>query len=210
MTSEKIDAPRYVAVHEAGHAVVRIVSSPGPSVVFDYVEVRPRDSWIEPVADTRGRESRRQGRVEGPGVYDPLGVYVPEIASEENQPRKQETLDLLRRRMDAEVLICVAGVLAEARYRKMSILGARLGGGADDYEHVERVARDFARDDDEADRIVREGEKRCSGILTRHWAAVLGLADALLDRGRLTYEEAMAVIASVSPQSTPSCEWQGT
>ena len=58
--------------------------------------------------------------------------------------------------------------------------------------------------------IVAECEKRCREILTRHWPAVLGLADALYDKLRIEYEETLDILASVSPDTMASCEWEGT
>jgi hypothetical protein len=104
-----------------------------------------------------------------------------------------EMLSLLRQNMKADVMTSLAGPIAEAQFRKCSLVSVLLGGGNKDYADVERCLLDFERDAT-LSRSFDELEQCTRAIVRQRWGAIMALANELQVRRSLTAAEAVAVI----------------
>jgi hypothetical protein len=167
-------ARRHVAVtayHEAGHAVATAIYGGR----FDWVAVRP--SLID------GRESNfmEDDELLGPFTYGRV--------FEENALRVFEIMSM----GDKWTIHLLAGPLAEARFlnRQSRILG---GDRTSLYEMVYKLASGMG-----IHAYVREMKHLMMAFLDSHCTQVKAVAEALIEKRRLTYREVRAIIRSAAP-----------
>jgi len=173
------ETPRYVAVHEAGHAVARWALSPDLSEPFDRIFIRtPREAAAPPYVI---------GGVEGRLFYQPFGCYLPDRTL-------LDLLDFQREDMEREVIDCFAGPVAEARARHISLYRALTEGGSQDCDAAHSALKDFYRPGAELDAASDALLKRAVKLVSQHWSAINALADELMDRRSLSGDEAVAVM----------------
>jgi hypothetical protein len=180
---------RYVAVHEAGHAVAswHVQQMLGRDrCQFERVFIRtPEEVSAGPYIDQRGRPIQCIGLMEGPSRYNP-GVFNPISAP-------PDIRSLHRQNMEAEVITSLAGPIAEARIRKCSLAAAYLVGGKDDYDMAKRCVADFEGEADMSEAFGKLQE-RAGTIVRQRWSSVLALADKLRVHRSVTGPEAVTVI----------------
>ncbi len=193
--------PRWVAVHESGHAVASWAMQRAlgrRNCQFERVLVRSMEE-AEAGAYINGLGCRIDclGMLEEPARYEPVGRYVlgtkcPTIPAAEYG----RMIAGWRRAMEADVITLLAGTLAEARCRRMSRNRILLAGGSGDYTLALRKARDFARNDRELNVLMTMLWGRSAAVLRPppRWAAVEALADALLERRVIEGPDACAII----------------
>jgi hypothetical protein len=157
---------------------------------FDFALVRSAEEIkAGPYIDQRGREVACEGIVEMPDHYLACG---PE-ALRQLEAEDLKFLESARRGMEADVVISLAGPLAERRYRHVSWFDELVTFGTGDRRAAERKAKDFATDQDDLRRIIDPLEKRASKIVRDYWEEILVFADALIRQGRVEYEEAVPI-----------------
>ena len=193
--------PRWVAVHESGHAVAswtmqRELGLRGCH--FERIVVRTMEE-AEAGAYVTGLGCRIDclGMLEEPARYQPQGRYLPGTTSDAAPPAEyQRMVAGWRRDMEADVIELLAGTLAEARCRRISRNRIMMAGGSGDYAIALRKARDFARNDHELNVQMTALWIRAAAVLRPppRWAAVEALADALLERHVIEGAEACAII----------------
>lgn len=189
--------PRYLAIHEAGHAVVswalqRELYPDSPFPRFYRITVRTPAEFRAQV-DWKGREVACQGLVEGSDRYMPLGkefVRAVRRLGREGAGR----LKAMRANMLADVTDVLAGPMAEARYRRCSQLVAFLMGGDGDMKIAKLKAGDWSRNDEERSSIINACGKRAAALVRANWPAILRLADALVERRVIEADDAVAII----------------
>lgn len=173
--------PRYLAIHEAGHAVVCWYTG----TRFDAIAVRAAKEIEQgPHIDRRGRTCRVRGLVEVTARFTPEFGVTPRF----------ETVQRINAQID--ILIAYAGPLAEARYRRSAAWMIFLLGGDSDNEQAEARIQCFTYTEDEAEAMRLHLEKMTRAIFreSRIWEAVHRLATALQKRCFLEWEEALSII----------------
>jgi len=200
-TPRRGPVPRWVAVHEAGHAVAgwamqRALGLEGYR--FQRILVRSAEE-VAAGAHVTGLGCRVNclGMVEETARYQPVGHYVPDgMQSAASRAERGRMIAAWRNNMEADVIELLAGTLAEARCRRIARTEVLRSGGRGDYALALRKAHDFARDEHELGRLMNGLWRRAATLLRdpAHWAAVGALADALLERHTLDGAEACTLI----------------
>jgi hypothetical protein len=103
-------------------------------------------------------------------------------------------VELVRADIEADAIDLLAGPIAEARARHVSRDTVFLFGGEDDWEAADRKVRDLALPDDARHRLLNDLERRAATLVREHWASIVALAEALLQKRRMGWEEVAAVI----------------
>jgi len=192
---------RWVACHEAGHAVASWVMQRELGLDgchFERIVVRTV-SEAEAGAYITGMGCRIDclGMVEEPARYQAVGRYVPDgMNGGVSRAEHDRIVGAWRRNMEADVIELLAGTLAEARCRRISRSRVLLSGGSGDYAAALRKAHDFARTEHDLSVMMAALWKRSAAVLRppSRWAAVEALANALLERHVLEADEACAII----------------
>lgn len=199
--------PRYVAIHEAGHAVASWVLQRELGrdwCQFHRIVVRsPLEIAAGPFIDRRGREVDCSGLLEGSPRYQSvftLGgreIYAPEFYADAAAAHPG-LLDDMRAAAEADAVEFIAGPAAEARYRRWSFLSCILFGGDNDWFQASATGRDWTRTAEEFAAFLDRAEKRARALVRdrRVWAAVNALADALMVRRIMEAEEACELIGA--------------
>jgi hypothetical protein len=207
-----MNTPRYVAVHEAGHAVAGWVVQkqiPGQESFrpFHCVVVRsPEEIRAGPYIDSRNRALEIQGIVEASDRYQSLGP--------EHRKQREETdprfLESARCCMEADVVVALAGPIAEAKYRHRSRVAVTLEGGRSDLEAATRKAADFARNRADLRAMMTMLYRRSLMVVREHWPVITSFSDALLAQGTIDVEEALPMFeAAMASQSAPARNGRG-
>lgn len=192
---------RWVAYHEAGHAVANWVIQRDQGLGgcrFARIVVRS-PAEVKAGAYVTGLGCRMDcvGMVDELARYQAVGRYVPD-GMHGGIPRAEHDriVAAWRRNMEADVVELLAGTLAEARFRRMSRARVLLSGGSGDYALALCKARDFVRTEHELAEVMEALWKKAAAILRPpgRWAAVQALAAALLERHALDAAEACAII----------------
>lgn len=153
------------AFHEAGHAV----AGHALEIPFRYVTIAPTEGVSL---------GHVQGFRMGKKLAESLGTY-------DVSPRQRD-------RVEREVMVFLAGSIAEARYT-----GRRNQWGASaDYRLAVDLAERIAPIGAELDAFLAWLHKRTENLFARPhlWAAVEGLSAALMERGRLSRDETRQII----------------
>lgn len=177
-----------VAHHEAGHAVAEIVirrALDNPPPPFHRVLIRP------------GATGPCEAHGNIVGMVDRQTSFVPAL-------RKSTPTDCTL--AEYEILARMAGPFAEAMYI-CRLYGTpdevyvadtarnvcRIGGSERDFEHAENIHRELcilARRKIQLKRL----KSRTYQLVRDNWPAICALADRLLTKHELTYDEALAVV----------------
>lgn len=188
--------PKYLAVHEAGHAVAacilyRVVGVSGWHP-FSRVFVRPRTDWQTPHVTRRGAAIPCGGMLDEPDFYKPMFRKV------RNAGLAPDLLATMRARMEAGAIVSIAGPFAEARYRRQSQAAAILAGGDGDWKFIKMTTGEFCRTKAEQSALIADLERRTSALLRvpANWQAVLNVADALLAKRSLTSKQVYRIMGN--------------
>jgi hypothetical protein len=191
--------PPWLAYHEAGHAVTQIALDqlmPEAPAPIERVIGRRRDAWKKPYTDMYGRiRDGIQGIVEG---RDRCRDHEWELAVQHGGP----SLASARKALWLQVLFCLAGPAAEAKWRGTTekVLPSTLvmlGDGKQALEDLRRLGRE-----DDLPTAWHEARALVEDI----WPAIEAVAQALLKRHRLTGEEVERLAAAAMPQRFPLVE----
>ncbi|WP_157914160.1 hypothetical protein [Methylorubrum populi] len=178
---------RLACHHEAGHALTRwyFGHRTDRALVLTVEEVRAR----KVVKNRKGvRIVGCEGIVEG---YD-LHSYPYGLPRIEGSPEEQERFKYLRAiTRDMELINCFAGFMAEAHYRRMSAAACMFLGGEQDMERAKLVVGAWDLSDAEQHELLALADARAAALVRSKAgaAAIKAIADALMERGRLTGEQ---------------------
>jgi hypothetical protein len=155
---------------------------------FQHVLVRDKEEMARgPYIDDRGRSFMCSGIVVGPSRYNPYGRDYRR--SLDATALKTQRLD-----MEADVVERLAGIAAEARYRRMTAVVIVCSGGADDWESAGLKISDFVDNDGDIDGWRERLYHRATRLVSKHWAAILAVAKVLVARRRLDAAEVLQII----------------
>lgn len=169
---------RTIAFHEAGHFVVLLAVGRGDFAKF----VQVNDA-----ADRDG--------VGGRSVADWVGLQT------ETRGERRDC-----------VAVCLAGAEAERLHSGAPLLRVRIFGAIDDYETAYRMVEPIYEGlPDDQQRTFVEGEiegtrQRAEKLVRRHWPAVQAIAEALVERGRLSGLEACGLAFGADPNLAAAAE----
>lgn len=184
---------RRVAVHEAGHVVAHIAVMPSYHE-FDYVLIRTlAEVKAGPHIDRRGRASDVLGVVDGPMIFQANGLSAAgqTVRDIDASP---EVITAWRDAMPREFIKALAGPWAEARHRHSSVLATAWSGSAGDFDTCRKCVDFFAENEAERSAMWRDLEKRTARIVSFGWASIHAVADALIERRRLTYRQVLRIM----------------
>ena len=90
------------------------------------------------------------------------------------------------------------GAAAEARYRKCSFIGAMLAGGGEDLAQARQTLDTWFADPEAWNAAAAQAEQRAMALVRSEsgWLAVIALANALMDRGELQWDEAEPLLSA--------------
>jgi len=186
------------AVHEAAHAVVAWIMTRENNAQEEdrrYQQEEPgfRKVFVRSIEASRTAPGHEVGAVVRVEAYDPFGRYVPGDAMLPQSIQKRS-----HRRMEREVMIALAGPLAEARYRKKSfvVMASTDSGCQSDMAFIRRCAADFSQSDPEREAIIDGFVPRTRALLRmpRVWPTIIGFAHVLCDHRELSGEQALSAI----------------
>jgi hypothetical protein len=126
------------------------------------------------------------GLIEGPDFWTPMWLPIAQIPT--------EFLADSTMRVECQIIVRLAGAFTEARFLHM-YPGVSLifGGGKEDWEFAQECAAGFYSSKGERNHFFEEMEKRTRLIMRRNWLAVVALAEALLAKRRIEWQEALAI-----------------
>lgn len=178
---------RLTCHHEAGHALTRWY--------FGHQTDRALVLTIDEVLAGKTIKNRKgvviigcEGIVEG---YDIHGYpYGPMVIVDSTEEQKHSNyLRVINR--DVELINCFAGFIAEARYRHASVSACMLAGGIQDMQHARGLVDAWDLPHGEQQELLRLSELRATALVRSKpgSAAIKAIANALMERGRLTGEQ---------------------
>jgi hypothetical protein len=179
--------------HEAGHALARWY--------FGYSTDRAVVLTVEEVIDGVQVENRRGALVTCEGLvdgHDICGYPFGPLKLADGPPEREAELNHLRGiARDIDLINCLAGVYAEAAYRRISVVGCIFAGGDGDLKIINRLldAWGWGEGTPENEAAWRLAETR-TAALTRSpmgSAAIRSIAGALLERGEVDGDEIAAL-----------------
>ena len=193
--------PRYVAIHEAGHATVSWISQKRLGfdwAPFDRIIVRtPREILSGPYIDRREREVNCMGIVERSDRFNAYGM-----GPANNPSLPDGVASLWRANMEADVIDTLAGPIAEAKFLHVSVLSSFLVGGEEDLRIAKHKAREFVRSENELRSLMASLQKEAAVLVRRPsvWEAINALADVVLRERTVEADEAVTTIRGVLQQ----------
>jgi hypothetical protein len=200
--------PRYVGVHEAGHAVLALIgwrAVYGNDGAFEFIEVR-RSGDYTPIKTRRGNLIHARGIVAG------CQLWKLRLSKDENGKwcEGHGELGLIAQGSDescrvnylmratAAARVSLAGPCAQAELPRQSLPRILKEHGRDDYHHAMACIRDASDTEEQAiagyQRILAETGQ----FVRQHWRAIEALADRLQTQRRLELEEALPIIGDVA------------
>jgi hypothetical protein len=96
--------------------------------------------------------------------------------------------------MEREFIKQIAGPLAEARYRRRSLKEAFCFRGSDERVCNACVAL-FSQTTADRKHLWRELEARARRVVAHNWPSIEAVADALIERRRLSYRQTLAIVS---------------
>jgi hypothetical protein len=191
------DPMRFVAAHEAGHAVAYILAH--RALERDYASfhrVFIRRDFSSPYIDHKNREvDDCSGMCEAPDLYAPrIGLMV---FYQEPEARPGLRLEMLAK-MEWAILTSLAGPFAEAAARGVHSkanmrLTARFCWGEADFEAAEAVLQDYEKASKRR-RSILHFEERTRDLVLKSRPAIDALANTLLVEETLDHDDAYAVV----------------
>jgi hypothetical protein len=182
---------RAVAVHEAGHFIARWALDLGTDFI-SIEEGQDYDGRVVP-GQNDGYACRTCGR---PGPCADCGRT--------DSPPRERTIT-------ADIVVKLAGVCAENRCAPINMTNAGFGileptddgphrlSHASDADQAFTLATEMCADEEEVDALLAWLYVRTTKLLTFHWPQLEAVADALVERRRLTGEEAASIVRDVEP-----------
>jgi len=182
------ESARYVAVHEAGHAIVSHYVGIEFATVAAYVEGGSFDGFVgagfpEDIYYDTAHEEEDEDQWDGFGdddSFDGDDDPAPEPSPEPEGDPEQE------------IMVSLAGRIAEARFLGYTLdEAAENGGGVADFDNVALLLLKVGKT--EAD--IPAFMDRASQIIDEHWLQTLAVADALMRRGKVSHREFSDIIS---------------
>ena len=190
--------PRYVAIHEAGHATVSWISQKRLGfdwAPFDRIIVRtPREILSGPYIDRREREVNCMGIVERSDRFNAHGM-----GPADNPSLPDGVASLWRANMEADVIDTLAGPIAEAKFLHVSVVATFLVGGEHDYQMAKRKAGEFVEDEEALRTLMNRLHREAARLVRRPsvWTAINALADLVLQKRTVEADDAVTVVKGV-------------
>ncbi|MCJ2114188.1 hypothetical protein MKK64_23755 [Methylobacterium sp. E-025] len=182
---------RLTCHHEAGHALVRwYFGYDTDKAVVLTVEELIAGRMIE---DRQGNLVTCEGLVDG---YDIIGYPFGPRTIHNLPPGEQDEFNRCRAiARDIEFINCLAGIYAEARYRKMSAGGCMFSGGLEDMKHFKILVNAWKLPEKEQRAISGLAEARAAALVRSPMgsAGIRNLADLLMEHGEVDGEKIAAV-----------------
>ena len=196
------------AYHEAGHCLVRLWLGHR----FDQAVVQaPAEMGRGTLLDRRDRPILTEGAMDAYDLISPL--MSRDLMSRMEgctAQQRDELLSCAETSAEMTLMECLAGPLAEARYRRRSIVVALLDGGGGDMATFNRTVENwFSGRKWEA---YGEAEARVLALLgvPQAWAATKAMAEHLLAHGRLEMEQAEPLFVRAFKRRPPAFGgWRG-
>lgn len=155
------------AVHEAAHAVIDVVLDGFVDVIHLRTKKQLRAGNM--IVDSRGRECRALGMVEGMTRIDAEFWLSDDMR---DKPRTGIVFD--RDAALKDMIVLAAGPVAEARHTHESLFAVMLGHGAGDWAAMSRRAELLA------DRsLLQESEQEARRLVTQYWGEIRRAADVI-------------------------------
>ena len=211
---------RATAHHEAGHAVASWAMQREHGwhwCQFHRVFIVRPEEFASQYVNSRDPMGCFLGMIDGPHRFYPPGLYVPTMpffdidpdtgaSVPANSSQRAEIVGLWRRNMEADVVEILAGLLAEARYSRRSLLDVVRNGGATDHDAARRWARAFALTATEMPNLMCPLWERADVLMRRRdvRAAVNALAEELLRLWTIEGDQAVKIINSAAGWNSPS------
>jgi len=189
---EQITAKMIVAYHEAGHAVVTYLV--GRSFIYVIIEsLKPTDTVeineVNGAINLLWSEGYR-GRVHYPEVTEEMVKYYKYIGKERSNINDSYLDKLYILDKKKNILCTLAGDIAQ----KM-LTGYTVQISQSDIEDVYRYASGMSLEsNDEIHATIKSLEKECKNMLKANWKAVENLAQELLKKNKIGYEDACGII----------------
>lgn len=197
-TAASVDPMRFVAAHEAGHAVAYILAHRALGRHYaSFKRVLIRRDYSLPYIDDRGREISCSGICEAPDLYQVgIGLGLFNHEPELHPGLRNEILGT----MEWAILVSLAGPFAEASFRgdhskrRMRYTALFHCGSKDDYADAEAILPDY-RKASKRRHGLRHFEDRTRELVLESWPTISTLAKHLVKKEALDHAEAYAIVA---------------
>jgi hypothetical protein len=177
--------PMAHAVHESDHAIVEWLTTRAAGELepgFSRILLRTREQAL--VA------GRGVGEVRRTVHYEVRGAYVPD--------QWATNAAQLRKCMEREALVTLAGPASEGRrrHRSMSDMVSNDFGGDSDWAHVRKCAMDFSHTEEEGDQYALGVWVRTRRLLHQSavWGAILALSEVLIEKRDMSAIDALNIM----------------
>ncbi len=191
------------AFHEAGHVLACIHFGH----FFYQAIVRSVQEVLDgPHLTERGQKVDAEGIVEGYDLCSPYRATPEELRADGREAALRNGF------MSAEVkmVFCIAGPMAEARFRHCSLAAVMMTAGDEDWREAKACAETWFRLDPGAALGAAEKRARALVLSQAGWRAIERMAAVLMDRGILGCEEANDVFAAAYGAPAPALKaWAG-
>lgn len=172
--------------HEAGHALARWY--------FGHSTDRAVVLTVEEVLGGKKVENRRGVLIQCEGLvdaYDIIGWPFGPLKIEGSAERQLEFDRLRAIDRDIELINCMAGLYAEAAYRRCTVDACMVAGGGGDMERLQTILDAWSMNEGESAEVSREAERRAAALVRSSMgsAAVRAVAGALLRHGEIEGDE---------------------
>jgi hypothetical protein len=201
MTRSRYGRRPLTAYHEAGHCLARLYFSHS----FEEAVVRtPAECRAGPLIDSRGREVDCEGLTMGYDISSP--TMTPRMVQAFSGTPAERDAFARQTLMAVEVSLieAVAGIVAEARHRKVSRMAVIFTGGQGDWADAKACAETWFPDAPDA--ALTLAEDRAAALVQSYagWRAVEGMAARLLAEGTLDCEAAEDIFAIAYGRPVPA------
>jgi hypothetical protein len=171
------------AVHEAAHAVAACRYRRR----FHSVHV----GMGVPILDRRGRSIEAMGLCDG-GSFDDHRLW-----SHISESPLAGVASLRREEGFRNMVLTLAGPVAEARHKRQSLASIYLGYGRDDFDEAQAVAKFLAFDAADEEALFQAAEVEAKRCVSLYRKAIADLADALIERGTVEFGDQPASVRAV-------------
>jgi hypothetical protein len=188
-----------IAIHEAGHAFASWATSrrSGRSwTQIDCATIMSPDDIVDetPYINRHGREVHCLGIVEMSDRWDDRSHML--VGS---LPRP-----ILRDNNLSDAIVALAGLVAEAKYRKAWLATCLLNSGSStDVDNVYAILGSYPGTDLDSAPTWAEVQRHARYIINKGWPAIVTLADCLLDQGTLEEDDIISIFERMAAADFP-------
>lgn len=170
---------RLTCYHEAGHCLGRWYFGFATHRASVLTQEQVRFGCT--IEDTQAREVRAEGSVDGHDIHFPYSLEMMNFQDADASAVFARSGPV---RAEIALINCFIGVVAEARFRRASLIACFINGGSEDLEQAQEIADLWLS---RSAAPLATAQRRAQALVrsTPGWAAISAVADQLWARGEI-------------------------